>query len=87
VEKTTEYADNEAVVKSGDIIVMYTDGLVETVNESGVPYTAGKLTQLIAENSNLSGKEIANLVKSDIKKFSGSAHQHDDQTLLVIKIQ
>ena len=87
VEKTTEYADNEAVVKSGDIIVMYTDGLVETVNESGVPYTAGKLTQLIAENSNLSGKEIANLVKTDIKKFSGSAHQHDDQTLLVIKIQ
>ncbi len=87
VEKTTEYADNEAVVKSGDIIIMYTDGLVETVNESGVPYTAGKLTQLIAENSNLSGKEIANLVKSDIKKFSGSAHQHDDQTLLVIKIQ
>ena len=87
VEKTTEYADNEAVVKSGDIIVMYTDGLVETVNESGVPYTAGKLTKLIAENSNLSGKEIANLVKTDIKKFSGSAHQHDDQTLLVIKIQ
>jgi sigma-B regulation protein RsbU (phosphoserine phosphatase) len=87
VEKTTEYADNEAEVKSGDIIVMYTDGLVETVNESGVPYTAGKLTQLIAQNSNLSGKEIANLVKSDIKKFSGSAHQHDDQTLLVIKIQ
>lgn len=87
VEKTTQYVDNEADVKSGDIIVMYTDGLVETVNESGVPYTAGKLTQLIAQNSNLSGKEIANLVKSDIKKFSGSAHQHDDQTLLVIKIQ
>lgn len=86
VEKTTQYVDNEADVKSGDIIVMYTDGLVETVNESGVPYTAGKLTQLIAQNSNLSGKEIANLVKSDIKKFSGSAHQHDDQTLLVIKI-
>ena len=64
VEKTTEYADNETVVKSGDIIVMYTDGLVETVNESGVPYTAGKLTQLITENSNLSGKEIANLVKT-----------------------
>ena len=66
---------------------MYTDGLVETVNDSGKQYTAEKLTQLISQNSNMSGKELANLVKSDVKKFSGNAHQHDDQTLLVIKIQ
>lgn len=87
VEKTTQYVDHEANVKTGDIIVMYTDGLVETVNDSGKQYTAEKLTQLISQNSNMSGKELANLVKSDVKKFSGNAHQHDDQTLLVIKIQ
>jgi len=44
------------------------------------------LTALIEKNSSLSGKEIAAIVKEDIKKFIGSARQHDDQTLLVIKI-
>ena len=36
---------------------------------------------------NLSSKEIASLVKTDIKQFCGSVRQHDDQTVLIIKIQ
>lgn len=87
VEKTTTYADNELTVNSGDILITYTDGLVETLNSTGKQYTAQRLIDVITQSSNLSGKEIANAVKTDIAKFSGSTHQHDDQTLLVIKIQ
>lgn len=87
VEKTTTYADNEMVLKPGDIVVTYTDGLVETVDSAGNQYTAQRLIDVVCQNSSLPGKEIANLVKADINKFSNSKHQHDDQTLLVIKIQ
>lgn len=87
VEKTTEYKDCELDVSSGDIIVTCSDGLVETINNSGKTYTANRLINLITDNCTLSGKEIANIVKADIKAFTDNARQHDDQSLLVIKIQ
>ena len=87
VEKTTEYTDKELKVNPGDIIAMYSDGLVEAVNSRGKQYSVDSLMKIIIENNELSSKEIASLVKADVKNFTGSAHQHDDQTLLVIKIQ
>ena len=87
VEKTTSYKDIEFTVSKGDIIISYTDGIVEALNSSGNQYSVGNLTNLVKANSNLSGKEIANLVKTDLKKFIGSESLHDDQSLLVLKIQ
>lgn len=86
VEKTTVYTDTELDVESGDIIIMYSDGIPESTNSKGKQYSAARLEKLIKENHSLSGKEIANVVKSDISQFCGAAHQHDDQTILVIKI-
>lgn len=87
VEKTTSYKDIEFTVSKGDIIISYTDGIVEALNSSGNQYSVGNLTNLVKANSNLTGKEIANLVKTDLKKFIGSESLHDDQSLLVLKIQ
>ncbi|NLM01320.1 MAG: SpoIIE family protein phosphatase [Treponema sp.] len=87
VEKATSYADYEMSLKSGDIIVTYTDGLVEALDSTGKQYTAQRLIDVVTKNYKMSGKDIAKAVKTDISSFSGQTHQHDDQTLLVIKIQ
>lgn len=87
VEKTTTYKDIEFTVSKGDIIISYTDGLVEALNSSGTQYSLNNITNIVKANANLSGKEIANLIKTDIKKFVGTETLHDDQTLLVLKIQ
>ena len=87
VEKATEYKDYVQKVKSGDIIITYTDGLVENLNDEGQQYTKESLLKVISDNHAASGKDIAKAVKNDIKKFSGSAVQHDDETLLLVKIQ
>lgn len=87
VEKTTSYKDIQFTVSQGDIIITYTDGLIEALNSTGKQYSTERLASVIKENCKLSGKEIASLVKTDIKKFIGSENLHDDQTLLLIKIQ
>ena len=87
VEKNTVYTDTELEVDSGDILVMYSDGVAESVNIAGRQYSKNRLIQIVTENKNLSGKEIASLVKTDIKQFCGSVRQHDDQTVLIIKIK
>ena len=86
VEKMTEYTDNEMEVHSGDIIALYTDGIVEAVNDNGNQYTTDRLIDAIKSNYKQSSKEIASLVKADIKNFTGTTRQHDDQTLLIIKV-
>ncbi|MDD5811304.1 MAG: SpoIIE family protein phosphatase [Treponema sp.] len=87
VEKTTEYADNEISVNSGDIIITCTDGLIEALNGDGHQYGKTNLEKVVKAYHSLDGKEIANKIKTDVKKFCGSAAQHDDQSLLVIKIK
>ncbi len=87
VEKTTEYKDILFTVKSGDIIITYTDGLVEALNSEGKQYSYASLSKVILANAKLAGKDIANKVKEDFKKFIGSEALHDDQTILLIKIQ
>ncbi len=87
VEKSTNYRDIEFTADKGDIIVMFTDGLVEALNASGAQYSVQRLIECIKQNNALSGKEIADKIKKDIKSFIENEKLHDDQSLLVIKIQ
>ncbi|MBQ4379134.1 MAG: SpoIIE family protein phosphatase [Treponema sp.] len=87
IEKTTSYKDIEFTANAGDIIICYTDGLVEALNAQGQQYSLASLSNIIKANAKLPGKDIANLVKTDVKKFVGNETLRDDQTLLVIKIQ
>ena len=87
VEKKTEYQDKDFSVETDDIIITYTDGVIEAPNSRGLQYSKERLLEVIVNNKHLSGKEIAEHVKTDILKFTGVDNQHDDQTLLIIKVQ
>lgn len=87
VEKKTEYQDKDFAVETDDIIITYTDGVIEAPNSRGLQYSKERLLEVIVNNKHLSGKEIVEHVKTDILKFTGVDNQHDDQTLLIIKVQ
>jgi len=87
VEKTTKYADHALKLQSGDIIALYTDGLVESVDENGIQYSENRLKEVIGTNASRDGKQIADAVNSDLTGFMGNAAFHDDQSLVVLKIQ
>ena len=86
VEKSTVYEEHSRQLKTGDILVMYTDGLVESLDENGVQYSIDNLKKIVKLNHAKSAKDITSLIKSDLKQFNGTVRQHDDQTLLVVKI-
>ncbi len=87
VDKSTEYKDIEVHVNSGDIIVLYTDGLVEAVDGNSRQCGVERIKQLVVENSSLKASDISTKIKKNLKEFCGTARQHDDQTLMVIKVQ
>ena len=87
VEKSTSYKDIDISLNTGDILVTCTDGILECLNENGVQYSLDSLEKVIKDNCKLSGKDIANKIKDNVKKFCGTTQQYDDQSLLVVKIQ
>jgi serine phosphatase RsbU (regulator of sigma subunit) len=49
-------------------------------------YGREKLTSLAAANKDLAAKDILDRLAKDIRKFEPKTKQHDDITLIVIKI-
>lgn len=87
VERSSVYSDKTLTVEKGDIIILYTDGLIETLNQDGRQYGLDNLIKVISENSGKSAKDIATDVKHNLQAFTGTASIHDDQTLVVMKIK
>ncbi len=87
VERGSKYPELKLTVQKGDIIIFFTDGLIEALNQEGRQYGVESLSRVIAQSSSLTAKEIATEVKHNIQAFVGSAGLHDDQTLVVMKIK
>ncbi len=86
VERATEYGRKALRLAPGDVVVMYTDGIVEAMNEQGKQYGRKGLSQVVEKNRDLAAKEIAAKIKGDLAAFVGSVRQHDDQTVVVLKM-
>jgi len=69
-----------------DIILIGTDGIHETRNESDQMYGQQRLQEIIQQHAASSAKDINNCVINSVRNFRGKASQEDDVTLVVIKL-
>ena len=69
----------------GDGIVLYTDGVTESVNETGEQYQLKRLIASAEKNAHLDPKQALHGILSDVLRFKGRVNQRDDITLLVVK--
>ena len=82
-----EFANLKTGIEPGDIFLLYSDGISESKNLKREDYEMDRLTLAVKNNRHRTSKEIQNAVLEDIEKFVGSAPQHDDMTMIVIKIK
>lgn len=72
--------------RKGDILVIYSDGVVEAANEKYDFYGEERLMNLIKNNVDKTTKELAALILEDVFNFStGDSQYQDDKTVVVIK--
>ena len=71
---------------SNDILILYTDGVVEAENSEGEPFSANRLPILISSHSQASAQEIVERLYAAIVEFTGSHGVTDDATFLVVKV-
>lgn len=68
-----------------DILVLYTDGIVEANDEEFRFYGDERLKELICSSKDRTPKEICELIVEDVQKFSAKSKYSDDKTVVVIK--
>lgn len=70
-----------------DLLVLYTDGIVEALNEQQTFYGTQRLNSILKRNQSQSAREILEVLSEDVKSFVGNAKQHDDMTMLIMKLK
>jgi serine phosphatase RsbU (regulator of sigma subunit) len=71
---------------SGDLMVFFTDGITEAMNEGDDCFGEGRLGSLAEEHAHLSSDELRERVLREVQAFAGSAPQHDDMTMILLKV-
>lgn len=83
-----QYKTETVHLERGDLLFLYTDGLVEahTPSPERVEFGEGRVLELLLQNRHLKARALLDLVVGEVKSFASGAHQHDDLTLVVIKV-
>ncbi len=85
VERGTVYGSTRFALGEGDILVLYTDGIVETMNPQGKQYGRKNLGAVVQRARASSPSQIASRIEEDLLGFAGQTRPHDDRTVLVMK--
>jgi serine phosphatase RsbU (regulator of sigma subunit) len=86
LEANTLFGHKRFKVGKGDYLVLFTDGLNEARNVDGDEFTTNRLLSLIKRNSQMRPDELTNEIRRNLDAFTAGTSQHDDQTMLLMKI-
>jgi serine phosphatase RsbU (regulator of sigma subunit) len=80
-----EYERGEVALSSGDVLLLFTDGVSEARNQSGEEYGEERLTHLLRNHTRANAAEMQRIVMEAVSEFARGDF-HDDVTLLVVRV-
>jgi sigma-B regulation protein RsbU (phosphoserine phosphatase) len=80
-----EYQSNIILLKPGDMIFMYTDGVTEAMNTDEELFTEERLAECLSGKENFMPKDLIQIVFDEVRNFSNGIEQADDITCLALK--
>ena len=79
------YQSGTARLEPGDWLVIFTDGVVEAVNQKDEEYGEAALLRLVDRESGLAPAELLRSLLAELDGHVGNTPQHDDITCLLLK--
>jgi len=80
-----EFPSGEFLMQESDIVVIYTDGVVEAMDKNDTLFSFERLYSLLEQNHELNAEGIKNVILSEVDSHTGNSPQADDITLVVLK--
>ena len=80
------YKQGEIVLEKGDLLVGFTDGISEAMNPADEEWGEEAMLEAIKANFDLPAAEMLRYIVAEADKFANGAKQHDDMTMIVVKV-
>ncbi|MBI4211623.1 MAG: SpoIIE family protein phosphatase [Deltaproteobacteria bacterium] len=80
------FHEKKCVVAPGDVILLYTDGVIEAQNSEGTRFGVECLKELLSRVVHLSAQLIIDAVADEVARFTEPKAPTDDVTLLALKV-
>jgi sigma-B regulation protein RsbU (phosphoserine phosphatase) len=74
-------------LEPGDLVVWFTDGISETMNEAFDCFGEERLAQVVEQYAHLPFDQLRSYILAELRAFAGGADQHDDMTMILMKIE
>ncbi len=82
----SEFKTDRLRVSSGDVFIMYTDGISEARDINKKEFGENRILETAKAGKDLSAQELAEKLIAEVVKFSKGMPQHDDMTIISLKI-
>ena len=79
------YEEETQRLGSGDLICLYTDGIIDAFNVKDEPFGEGRLENLLKKIHRLPATEVVRRIVSSVQEHAAGRGQHDDMTVIVLK--
>jgi sigma-B regulation protein RsbU (phosphoserine phosphatase) len=79
------YEQETLRLQSGDLLVLFTDGVSEAMTKDSVEYGESRLESLLPTIRHLTAHEIIEEIYKDVQRHTRGAPQSDDITMMVVK--
>jgi sigma-B regulation protein RsbU (phosphoserine phosphatase) len=82
----TDFSQRTITLHPGDRVLLYTDGVVESMNSQAKLFGQERLEKLLGENSGTSARRLIGALKEQLQKFSEVPVPADDTTVIAISV-
>jgi sigma-B regulation protein RsbU (phosphoserine phosphatase) len=72
---------------TGDLFLLYTDGMSEAMNAAGDCFGDARLADVMAEHADLPSDQLLARILEQVGGFAGTAVQQDDMTMVLIRVE
>ncbi|TAL46551.1 MAG: PAS domain-containing protein [Methylovulum sp.] len=86
VSKEITFEEKNIVLREGDLVLLYTDGITEAQNPEGKFYGTDRLAQLFASQGSNMPQEIINKIVKDLQTFCDNSSFADDVSMVVLRV-
>lgn len=83
--RNTRYYEYYQAIETGQILVLYTDGVTEAQNTEGEEYGRGRLEKAVRANRHRAARDMITAIQQDVDAWTDGQGASDDMTFFIIK--
>lgn len=85
IKAQASYEVGSSALSPGDLLLIFTDGMIEAVNEDGEEFGEQRLLELLRISATGSARETLDQLMTAVDHYAEGTRQHDDMTCLVLR--